>query len=115
VALQANLLPIPKLFHHVFVMHRVIHRTMSRQSDGFSVCTGSMNLKGNYLLGIHYAMSSLLRALLCSVSETIRIETHIATFLSCGFSDQQGSLMEEGEIHQWGELQPTKQTMWQNP
>lgn len=36
-------------------------------------------------------------------------------FLLCGFSDQQGSSMEEGKIHQWGELQPTKQTMWQNP
>ncbi len=92
MALQASLLPIPKLFHHVFVMHRVIHRTGSRQSDGFSVCTGSMNLKGNYLLEIHYEMSSL-RALLCSVSETIHIETHIATFFCVGFQIKKG--------HQW--------------
>jgi hypothetical protein len=93
VALQASLLPIPKLFHHVFVIHRVIYRTRSRQSDGFSVCTGSMNLKGNYLLGIHYEMSSLLRALLCSVSETIHTETHIATFFHVGFQINKG--------HQW--------------
>jgi hypothetical protein len=35
-------------------------------------------------------MSSLLRALLCSVSETIHIETHIATFFCVGFQINKG-------------------------